>query len=370
MAFTQDLQQDQHDATPTRNLESTVELKQRATQEASQSGSVLGGFLNIPPELLLEVADSLDPVDLQALRTVCRAFYHQLPAQRWLDWATKSNRFSFACKLDRDDKLENTAICSACETLHARSCFSPSELARDPEARRCEGSQRVFYFRPGFALSAKALRSKLEEIVFDVRQAYCFDEWICAADREPVLRQDSEEHNGYILGTFKLMECAPMQIPTKKAVAEFLRQFNVPICPHTSTGDPAVIDQYFLDPVQRPGTSVLCNSAPAIKSGNCEAPDCITDFGFSLSGWKHPGINHFLVLHVIREVGNLEDPNDRAWWAQTFGPQEDAAGLRKQWAESDGYRQSQLQRGVVPGVTVNWTWASMYVDWFVRLRVF
>ena len=254
-----------------------MDTKEAAVQETGRTarGSAMPGptsnslnpFLNIPPELLSQVAGYLDPIDLQTLRLVCRGFYHQLVPPHWLDWATTSNRFAFATILDREGMLGRTIPCSACATLHDRSCFSATELARDPGTRECEGSKRRLYFRPGYSLSAQQLRAKFEEVSFGMRQIDGFDEWSCTTDPVPIVRQDSEESKGYILQPITLMECAPMQIPLKRDVAAFLRRFNVPICPHRRTGDQAVMEAYFPGAIQEAEASVPDSSSVEGQEG-------------------------------------------------------------------------------------------------------
>lgn len=144
---------------------------------AVRSGSALQ---NLPAELILIIAASLDPVDLMCLSYTSRHFRNSLGCSidetlgdprdtiRWQQRgfirgefaavdrtkAIHEQRLELLCTLDQDGKLlPMTAIYNACVTNHEKSWFSAVSLKEANDERKCKGYTGKVWICPHQSLS-------------------------------------------------------------------------------------------------------------------------------------------------------------------------------------------------------------------------
>ncbi|OXV07502.1 hypothetical protein Egran_04732 [Elaphomyces granulatus] len=111
-------------------------------------------ILELPTELLYEIASHLPPISEASLALTCKRFYgvsraalhaDELKFQRdFTPFTQHAIAMSFEnCRWQFLEMLEDRrwVACSKCLKLHPRSAFSPEELNREPDSRFCRLGQ-------------------------------------------------------------------------------------------------------------------------------------------------------------------------------------------------------------------------------------
>ena len=106
-------------------------------------------ILDLPNELILDIADYLSDLTAFLLRLTCLKFYTVLRDRTLPNQLEDSTRvllqrmihrdsFHRGCHLERERKLQaSVSMCSACIRSHLRAAFTPEEMAKPPEVRVC-----------------------------------------------------------------------------------------------------------------------------------------------------------------------------------------------------------------------------------------
>lgn len=247
-------------------------------------------LLQLPDELILEIASYLSPADLMSLQDASL----QIPTL--IDTATvqRIDRNHYANRLNRDDYARACAeddagnfwfrrlVCSACMDIHPRSCFSATARRTPAHRRRCivgnaaDTRLRICAHWSVTHAELKALLARRPQSI-DGGKIYCPDpvheddpsQGVLATDAAVELRAYKPYENGMVHLHTTLM--GVRVVPgDSHALREALAQVDEPVCRHLHTsqlrvapsdaGSENVFFDLFGPETRRPrGTHVVCS---------------------------------------------------------------------------------------------------------------
>ncbi|OJD11113.1 hypothetical protein AJ78_08047 [Emergomyces pasteurianus Ep9510] len=294
----------------------------------------------LPPEMIFLVMKHLKPFEVECLRYVCRLFYHNYPSSRFL---TSQGKFELQCLMEREPGSKTLACKECCNRRHNKSMFYPIDWNRNPHHRKCKKYrggllQLCPYRSASFAdmvnLSKGNFRSfqvpKCSHDAFDLALALQGRFYSLEDETWTIIHQGK---NNVLSTTVLVAIYHAAKIPSSADVEKACKALDMPLCPHVHLGDLWVTNQYM------PGLVAL-HLYQVSPLGDCSCLHCRgfmclfcdSRFKFRVFARKEPVASTCVGVSVMRNLGELKDPDDPLWLTQLSIPK--LPDFRTVWSDS------------------------------------
>lgn len=279
----------------------------------------------LPTELLREVMDYLPLSDAMALGVTCTRFYEAVASPILENDPSKENGFNVLAQLEISlGPWHSKPLCGGCLTSHNDDFFWDNQLELGPVQRRCKSTQKLVWLHPGLVTSFR----ELKQLAIDIRG---FRAPLRSTNPEACSIQYANfDKKGTVLldHSIDLLRFRYGNRPLLKSVFKFLEKFNIPICPHMTTGDPMIADIYRKDVLQY---------APDSVDGwhhTCPVRNCKTIVHFRVEHYREgPLSGEKLTLNMSRSINVRNGAERQGWLSQAIiTPDEDR--FRESWKTS------------------------------------
>ncbi|KAL2863253.1 uncharacterized protein BJX67DRAFT_364268 [Aspergillus lucknowensis] len=278
-------------------------------------------ILNLPTELLLAIFHSLYPVTQHTFALSCRRLYFTFAPLCPKLYSTE--RDVVRIRLARDGfPFHYHAYCHGCRFVHMLRFFSPDQLEKPPTSRLCSSSLEQLWVEPGKVYYFGDIQP--EKRMFLPRanlnklpKPNCSTIMrLCTTDMGVFWTEQFA-----ICASYDILTLPVSKEATKAEIVKLLQGFDIPTCPHTRLGDPAVANSYVpsIHSASKPAGNLAVWVGQVEGEGAdawCKFPGCKTLFRWACSpsskreNWK------ILSIHVKRHLGTLLSPINPRWMAQ------------------------------------------------------
>lgn len=187
----------------------------------------------LPPELVLDIAERMQPSDKYCLRLACRRYALLLHDVQNVDMEVHE-REVLKERLVRDveneryfklaeEERQAELLCSACHATHPKRMFTAAEMLRSPHIRRCHGANLAFRICSHYYLTYDQLKSRISDWRFE-------QSWYCCT-RLQNLADDTWRVSGHPSWTI-IAGTGDLSIID---IQQHLKQLAQPLCPHLRT---------------------------------------------------------------------------------------------------------------------------------------
>jgi hypothetical protein len=272
----------------------------------------------LPPELVLDIADQLQPLDKRCLRLSCRRYGLLLQDERKVKMdvyereelkerairdVENERYFKLAETEILSDEVVADLLCSACHSIHPRRMFDAAEMLQSPHTRRCHGAKLGFYICPHYYITYDEIKSRMRlpgrrfgmgwDTCTRLRR-YADGTWTC---------------NGSLITTV----IGGTGVLTMTDIRQHFKQLALRLCPHIHTDGIYVQQSLQEDSRQLHRVPWKWSRLPVTLVHtiiiDCFAHEC----EMSLEIFSH---ERTISTRVSRGLGTLEVPSDPRWCAQ------------------------------------------------------
>ena len=264
----------------------------------------------LPTELLLEIAGYLPLPSAMALGVTCTRFYKAIASPILKNNPSKITSFNMLAQMEISlGPWNSKPLCGECFISHADDSFWGDQLEIGPVQRRCKSTQKLLWLHPESVISfneLKLISSHLRELSMS---------YLSAEPEVGTIQYVNFNKKDSILldHSIDLLRFPYSNRPTLRTVFEYLEKFNVPICPHITTGEPMVADIYRKAILQCAPDSI------SVQHYSCPVRNCQTFIKFRVERHRVGALaGEKLVLHLRRCINVWKDPERQGWVSQAI----------------------------------------------------
>jgi hypothetical protein len=286
----------------TTNMRSTVIASRTHDHNVSRSAMYL-----LPAELLLHIAEYLSPASAMTLGVTYTRFYKVIATPMLEKDTSRMNRFYLFASLEVSlGPWRSKPLCGGCLAIHTNDSYWRYQLEVNATERRCKLTEKLVWLHSGFGASFNDLQHLLAEL-------RSLEGGFHSSDRETCVTKCINVNGKDTLQFDVSINLAHInRRPSPRAVYRFLQKFNVPICPHITTGEPLVADIYrksirSYDPIVLDGSSY-----------SCPVKNCKTSIRFQFSSSTTQTNWDILKLNTRRRISVGPSPETNRYLSQAI----------------------------------------------------